>query len=199
MNYKNLLQEYLQKERYSLPIYDGNFDISGWNGNVTINIDKKCLTFYGLICNNKKESQQDASKKALDYLKKYKKGIKYKIYKDGNILNHQDIIFIDIENISKYIYIIPDKYIYGFISTNSSLYNKIEDIKQYMNLYIYEGVEKDGADILLAMMVSENIQHIKKYKNKVIILTNDHYGICIKKILEKNNIKCDVINCLDKK
>jgi hypothetical protein len=196
MNYKNLLQEYLQKRGYSIPTYDGKVDILGWIGNVTININNKYLTFYGIECNNKKDSQQNASKKALECLYKYKEGIKYNCYKDTNILNLQDIIFIDIENVSKYNYIIPSKYIYGFISTNSCLYNKIEDIKQYMDVYVYDGNEKDGADILLSMIISKKIQYIKKYKNKVIILTNDHFGICIKKILEKNDISCDVIKSL---
>lgn len=196
MNYKNLLQEYLQKRGYPIPKYDGNLTLFGWIGNVTINIDKRELTFFGIECNNKKDSQKDASKDALEYLYNYKKIEKYNCYKNSNTLKSQDIIFVDIENISKYNYIIPEKYIYGFISTNSCLYNKIEDIKRYMNIYIYDGKEKDGSDILLTMIISEHIPHIKKYKNNIIIVTNDHFGKCIKKILKNDNINCDVVKSL---
>lgn len=197
MNYKNLLQEYIQKTGFSTIIYDGKMFSSGWIGSVKINFDKSYLIFYGIICKRKKDSQQDASKKALEYLNNYKLVNKYITYKDINILHDQDIVFIDIENISKYDYIIPSKYIYGFISTNSHLYNKIDDIKRYMNLYIYNGKEKDGSDILLTMTVSEHVPHIRKYKNKVIIVTNDHFGKCIKKILKINNIYCDVVKILN--
>lgn len=192
MNYKNLLQESLQKRGHPIPLYDGKQTINGWIGSVKITLNKKDHNFYGIECNTKKESQQYACKKALEYLNNYNKNIKNKIYKENNKLNSQNIFFIDIENVSKYNYIIPDGYIYGFISTNSNLYNKIEDIKKYMNVYIYEGIEKDGADILLSMILSKNIPHIKKYKNNVTILTNDHYGKCIKKILEKMDISCEI-------
>lgn len=165
INYKNLLQECLQKKGYPIPLYDGNKNSSGWIGNVKIILDKKDYTFYGIECSTKKESQQHAC-------------------------------FIDIENLSKYNYIIPNSYIYGFISTNSNLYNKIEDIKKYMNIYVYEGVEKDGSDVLLSMIISKNIPHIKKHKNKVTILTNDHFGKCIKRILEKMDISCEIKNNL---
>lgn len=66
-----------------------------------------------------------------------------------------------------------------------------------MDVYIYEGNKKDETDILLSMIVSKKMPYIKKHKNKVIILTNDHFGICIKKILERNDICCDVIKSLN--
>lgn len=196
INYKNLLQECLQKKGYPIPLYDGNKNSSGWIGNVKIILDKKDYTFYGIECSTKKESQQHACQKALEYLDNYNKNINNKDYKDNNKLMSQNIFFIDIENLSKYNYIIPNSYIYGFISTNSNLYNKIEDIKKYMNIYVYEGIEKDGSDVLLSMIISKNIPHIKKHKNKVTILTNDHFGKCIKRILEKMDISCEIKNNL---
>ena len=159
MSYKNKLQEYFQKKGIPLPIYDAKLCESGWIGSVTINVNNKKIKFKGDIKN------------------------KY-IY--NNKLTNQNIIFIDIENTQKYKYIKPKNYIFGFISTNSYMYKKLNEIEKYMDTYVYEGTEKNGSDILMSIIVAKNIPHIQKFNNKITIITNDNYAKCIKNILEKD-------------
>lgn len=198
MNYKHKLQEILQKKGYPIPIFDSKSSNNGnqWIGIVKIIIDKNEHIFEGKQCNNKKESQQDASDKAIqyynEYINKYNddyEGLKYR-YKN-NISNCKEVLFIDIENTSKYDYINSDAYIFGFISNNSVFINKVKDIEKYLDLYIYKGKEKDGADILLSMIVYKNKEILKDNK-KAIIYTKDHFAECIKRILENESIYCEI-------
>lgn len=110
----------------------------------------------------------------------------------NNKLTNQDIIFIDIENTQKYKYVKPKNYMFGFISTNSYMYKKIDEIRKYMDTYVYEGTEKNGSDILMSIILAKHISHIEKYNNNVIIVTSDNYGKCIKKNLEKDMIICNI-------
>lgn len=183
MSYKNKLQEYFQKKGIPLPIYDVKLCESCWIGSVTINVNNKKI-----------ESQQSACIKTLEYLKVDNSTQEKNIDDDknkyiyNNKLTNQNIIFIDIENIQKYKYIKPKNYILGFISTNSYMYKKLNEIEKYMDTYVYEGTEKNGSDILMSIIVAKNIPHIQKFNNKITIITNDNYAKCIKNILEKDNI-----------
>lgn len=196
--YKNKLQEYFQKKGIPLPTYDGKLCESGWIGSVTIIIDDEKVKFKGEIKNKKIESQESACIKALEYLK-INNSIQEKSNNDdknnyiyNNKLTNQDIIFIDIENTQKYKYVKPKNYILGFISTNSYMYKKLNEIEKYMETYVYEGTEKNGSDILMSIILAKHIPHIKKYNNNVTIITSDNYGKCIKKILEKDMIFCNI-------
>jgi hypothetical protein len=198
MSYKNKLQEYFQKKGIPLPIYDAKLCESGWIGSVTINVNNKKIKFKGDIKNKKIESQQSACIKTLEYLKVDNSTQEKNIDDDknkyiyNNKLTNQNIIFIDIENTQKYKYIKPKNYIFGFISTNSYMYKKLNEIEKYMDTYVYEGTEKNGSDILMSIIVAKNIPHIQKFNNKITIITNDNYAKCIKNILEKDNIFCNV-------
>lgn len=198
MNYKHKLQEILQKKGYPIPIFDSKSANNGnqWIGIVKIIIDKNEHIFEGKQCNNKKESQQDASDKAIQYYNEYinknNDGYEYLKYKyKNNISNCKEVLFVDIENTSKYNYINSDAYIFGFISNNSVFINKVKDIEKYLDLYIYKGKEKDGSDILLSMIVYENKEILKDNK-KAIIYTKDHFAECIKRILENESIYCEI-------
>lgn len=120
------------------------------------------------------------------------------IYKNDNFfIKNQKVLLIDIENIGKYKISGFDGIIIGFISNNSPLYKKLYDIKRYFHIEIFNGKEKNGADILMSIFIGQNLNHFKNYNNKIIILTKDKFGLSIKNICNQNGIDCIIKHKLD--
>jgi len=72
-NWKNELQEYCQKKGVRLPEYDfsskGADHLKKFIVTVIVTIDTQTLKFTGDWFNKKKEAEQDAARKALEYYK----------------------------------------------------------------------------------------------------------------------------------
>lgn len=120
------------------------------------------------------------------------------MYKNNNFfIKNQKVLLIDIENVGKYKISGFDGMIIGFISNNSTLYKKLDDIKRYIHVEIFNGKEKNGADILMSIFIRQNLNNFKNYNNKIILLTKDKFGLSIKNICNQNGIDCIIKHKLD--
>lgn len=196
---KNLLHNILQLNNQKLPEYKYNKDNNKYTCTITLYIYNEKISYNSCPCLNKKESSNSAAMKAYIYinniifLKKQDINIKNenicsKKYINDNI--KKEIVLIDIENVG-YKYFNKNSRIIGFIS-KQSLYNKIDKIKEYMEVEVYNGKDKNGADTLMIFYIARNINSYIKNKNKIIIISNDSFSKCILNILKIYNINCEL-------
>lgn len=179
MNPKNKLQEFLQKNKSYFFNYDLKYDvvdykhigsITKWKTKIIIMVNGKKEEFMGDIQNKKIDSEYSAAEKAYLYLLSTfpNKEIYNKSIKDYKIIK-----MVDIENIGNYKQFrnVHDSYIVGFISrANKFTDNKINDIKNIMELIIYEGIQKEGADVSLILYVGKNMENFIKIITKYIFI-----------------------------
>lgn len=154
---------------------------------VIFEINNKNEEIYGFLKNNKIDSNNSANINACNYLYCIKKLNQ----KDEFTNNHnKNIVLIDVENVG-YKYFNKKSRIIGFIS-KQCLYNKIDIIKKYMELEIYDGKDKNGADTMMLFYIGRNIDYYIKNKIHVTIISNDSFSKCAYNILNKHNIKCEL-------
>lgn len=191
MNYKGLLQEYLQKKKLNLPKY------------ITKKINNK---FYSIILLddeqyidnelfiNKKKAEQSIAKLVYNKLKEKDEINKLEI----NLHNKKTCIFVDIENKQNILNEIIEKINIKFQKFNKNIdfyicyspnckidFSKYinKDIDKIFKYYKTESLYKDAADISLVYL-SGKISH--KYNN-IGIITSDHFGYSLVDIITENN------------
>lgn len=144
-------------------------------------INNKKEEIYGFLKNNKIESNNSAAINAYNYINCINKK-----YVPTN--NYKNIVLIDVENVG-YKYINKNSRIIGFIS-KQCLYDKLDTIKKYMEIEIYDGKDKNGADTMMLFYIGRNIDYYIKNGIHVTIISNDSFSKCAYNILNKHNIKC---------
>lgn len=162
----------------------------------------KVNTYITQNVNAKESAIYISPPKSFNFTKKFEIGenvesLNISLLEDKFFTKYQKVLLIDIENIGKYKFSGFDGIIIGFISNNSSLYKKLNDIKRYIHLEIFNGKEKNGADILMSIFIGQNLNNFKNYNNKIIILTKDKFGLAIKNICNQNGIECIIKHNLD--
>lgn len=189
MNSKNELQHLLQINKQKLPLYEYNICKNKIICTVFFEINNNKIKIEGDIKNNKKEASKNVALKACRYIIN-NNILNYVHYKKINKFenNYNKVVLVDIENVGYKIKYNDIKTI-GFISKQHSLYSKINEIKKYMNVEVYDGKEKNGADTLMTFYVGKNIEFYIKNKIEVILLSKDHFVKCVSKILDSYNVK----------
>jgi predicted P-loop ATPase len=173
MNPKNKLQNILQINKQKLHRYNYIIKNSYYVSTVVFEINNKKFQIEGLLKSNKKESSDSAATIAFNYIKST--GFFNQKIKTTHKINN--IVLIDVENVG-YKYLHKNEKVIGFISKHC-LYNKIDKIKEYMELEIYDGIDKNGADTLMIFYIGKNIEYYIKNKCKIIIISNDRFAKCI--------------------
>ncbi|KAL5673691.1 hypothetical protein ACJX0J_017997, partial [Zea mays] len=69
VNYKNLLQELVQKEGFPLPIYNTASDVSNYSAAFVSTVEIHGVTFHGKPGNTKKQAEMNAAKSAFEHFK----------------------------------------------------------------------------------------------------------------------------------
>lgn len=63
-----------------------------------------------------------------------------------------------------------------------------------MEVEVYNGKDKNGADTLMIFYIARNINSYIKNKNKIVIISNDSFSKCVLNILKLYNINCELKN-----
>lgn len=188
MHPKNVLQNILQSNKQKLPIYNYIIRKECCSCFVIFEVNNKVFKIEGLLKSSKKKASESAALIALNYIKSINH-----FNNDINYINQKEIIetvLIDVENVG-YKYFNKNAKIVGFIS-KQSLYKKLDIIKKYMDIEIYDGKDKNGADSLMLFYIGKNIDFYIKNKYKVIIISNDSFAKCALNILNKHGIICEL-------
>ena len=188
MHPKNVLQNILQLNKQKLPVYNYVFKNNSCFCTVVLELNNRILKIKSLSESSKKKASKSAALIAINYIKSINycnDETSHTIYKEIN-----EIVLIDLENVG-YKYINKNAKVVGFIS-KQSLYNKVDTIKKYMDIELYDGKDKNGADSLMLFYIGKNIDTYLKNKYKVIIISNDSFAKCAINILTNLGIYCEL-------
>lgn len=192
--YKNKLQEFCQKKRLDLPIYntirlESKDHKPRFVSNVKINLNN--IEVNGKVKNKKKDAEISAAEHCLNRLEKY-----LKLQKKDIFPKHETHILVDLENIK--LGDLRDRYNFKnvmfhiFAVENSSCLSTLKS-----DDYIYHTVKstkRDAADVLLIMFVSKILD-----KNiNLIILTQDHFGSALMDCIDQSKHKLNSYHLLSK-
>lgn len=198
MSYKNKLQEYCQKYKLTLPVYqlvshqfDTKSNIHRFQSSVSIDNN----IYVSDILLTKKKSEIDAAKNAIENLSKIniKHITSYVKYNKPKTINR--VILVDIENMPLYFEknkCNSDDWLIGFISKWSHYYGMRDTLSQYCTLNIVDSSDNNAADTMMifiaGFLVSSGYQ-------KFVLISRDKFSNCLKTIIEtsKNNCTCKCI------
>lgn len=200
MSYKNTLQEYFQKRKQNLPVYDTYRD--GGSAHSPLFVSKLTLD-DGQVFNgtgqNKKKAELDAAILALQSLNLYNntdKADESNTKSQKCTFNTKTAILLDLENIAgevqkyKNLQYTNDIDIFGFVSSNHPLAKSdLEPIKKF----VVKSDEADAADIALAVKFGQILFY--GYQ-KHIIVTSDHFASSLPAITESISENDDQIEVL---
>lgn len=167
---KNLLQEYYQKKKEPLPVYEiirlGGFDhLPRWQCRVTTS-DK--IVAIGGVKKNKSEASMSAAKKVLKIINN--KPIVMKSVPDRTVL------LVDVENLPKFVDSVVKIYnnldIYAFVGKKHCLAHK--EVPNGVHKILSPSTRQDGTDTCMQVYVGYLLAN-NKYDN-YLIATMDHYG-----------------------
>ncbi len=168
-NKKNKLQEFCQKQKIGLPLYEQINNMYGFVSSVSLKFQGKDFICLGSPKNNKKNSEKSAAEKLLHKLDEF------------IIINKQKIVsvtpvyvLIDLENIHVKDFLdsyhFENIYFIGFSSKNYQVYT------ENMNIKVVDSLRRDAADILLTMYVAKLV--LEK-AGDIIVISKDHFGSAI--------------------
>ncbi len=200
MNYKNILQEYCQKNKFTLPIYRSwskNIShIPDWYANVAVNEE---IVEIDYPQKSKTSAQQHAAKWMLDYLNK-KIPQKSEIFDPTEI---NQIYLIDLENKpcfkcdtkrdSLYIGFINSihhslgKYDMWHKCDSDDIFGEISVSKNNKLIYLIDGGTIDLVDHFITAFIYPVLNFIRLFgcKQTVNIVSSDHSGWCTRECLTK--------------
>ncbi len=185
MYLKNRLQYILQLYKTKIPIYNYHNVNNKYISTVTLNMNNKNLKIKSEHKQDKKDNNNS------DVIIAYNCINSATSLKDINQVNgeeNKEVILVDVEN-AGYKYLNKNAKVIGFIS-KQCLYNKIDKIKKYMDIEVYDGNDKNGADTMMVFYIGKNINLYIKNKTKITIISNDSFAKCALNILKKYNINC---------
>lgn len=118
--------------------------------------------------------------------------------------DNEIIKLIDLENVGignyKKFRKFNNAYIVGFISRNN-LNNvpkyTIDNIESIMELEIYEGTQREGADVSLILYIGKHMETLIRNRKEIHIYSKDKIFIPLIDILLQKKIKCKIINNYD--
>jgi hypothetical protein len=187
MNYKNLLQEYYQKQGPNQPFPTYKLikdELQPDNSHIftTELILPSTSSQYIGTGNTKKESQQNAAEKAYTDICNMVSSPIQQLDVD-TLPNYvtpdeiEQVVLIDIENMPQALppqhQYPPNTHIIGFISIYSPHYKKRQRIQPYCDLRIIDSAVKDSADVAL---IYECGRITATSSPKIVIITSDHYA-----------------------
>ncbi len=211
--FKNLLQEYYQKNQLNVPIYS-TFPIENkysyipmWKSIVTIHDKKEFVGISGDLYTktpgNKKDAENDAAKNAYNHLIKSNKlniatntvpiTQKVKSLNDINVANFREVLLVDSENCDLEIEKINnDILILMFVSKNTTKKVVFQLQDKYNNCYVFisESVGRDAADHLLTFYAGK--LSILYGEMQYYVLTKDHYGEFLERFMSKCKFICSI-------
>ncbi|ARF09607.1 double-stranded RNA binding motif-containing protein [Indivirus ILV1] len=202
--WKNIIQEYCQKNNLEFPKYDTHKISTTENNQIiwkcSINF-KNYPICYGIDLTKKGAEIKAAAelytfidKSVQEKVKQYKRTQKSNDIKSLNFRSYDRIILVDGENCDFEIKKLNSKdLICIFVAKNTSKNIVFEHQEEYENCHVFisECVGKDAADHLLTFYAG--ILSVIHPDGKYIILTKDHYG----EFLEKFMRNCKFICSLD--
>jgi len=183
MSFKNTLQEYYQKKRSSLPVYN-SFRKGGLDHNpkfistLTLPDGKK----FQAEGSSKKDAETKVARKAVLTLFPPQKKVQKRIWRKPPKNGKRTCILVDLENKHKMVENILDRFgsiyidIIVFASTDHPSLLKLRESCERDRVKIVEIPcrRKDGADIGLTLYVGDML-HKDEY-DTIIIVTEDHFG-----------------------
>lgn len=183
--YKNILQEFCQKEKIDLPVYETSIFEDGFVSTAYVKLEDQILFAGGKFKNKKKQSELSAAKHLLGKLNTYLEDNKVDIFP-----NKPTRILVDLENIpindlfSKYNF---ENVIFEIFATeNSSCLTKLDKKSDIlMNIHTVKSSRRDAADILMTLYVRQLFYN----QENLIIITKDHFGDSLMDCLD------EFVNC----
>lgn len=181
---KNKLQEYCQKQKISLPVYDSQSflldAIQIWRSSVTLNINGNNTTFTGDTRHSKVRAEISAATKALAAINN--------ILIEKIELSGRRVLLLDLENLPTILPQIYQKFtgltIYAFVNEHSPLRNRKypEEIK----IISCSSAHRDGADTCLQLYAGYFLAN--KTYDYYYIGTRDHFGAALVQLIESSNL-----------
>jgi len=186
---KNDLQEYLQKNKLSLPKYLC-FPIE--NTKWICRLEVNSHTYISLPCDNKSSAEKFSADLALKDINNTKVFVNLNVSEDQNIL-----ICVDIEN-KQYdiVHFVKNVKscnisIVGFISEGHSFLLKMAQIPEYkdprVEIVIVPSTRKDASDIGLSFILGSYIS--KSVYRNYIIISGDHFATVLGDCINGNILK----------
>jgi hypothetical protein len=207
--WKSLLHEHFQQNNLETPDYstirldtEGMDHVPTWKAVYTIG-DK---TFEG-INSSKKEAGSMAAQKAYEYLtqnktiekdnsiKQLERKQRVNDLEDINFSGYNTILLVDGENCNIEIDQINNTMLVLLFAAKNTTRNSIFVLQQnYNNCYVFLSptVVKDAADHLLTLYVGKLSILLKNSNVKYYVLTKDHYGEILEKIITNCKFICDL-------
>lgn len=203
-SYKNLLQEYCQKNKCRMPIYSQASKLNSSDNNPIWTTNTKLfndMIFHG-TATTVKEAESIAAKSAYEYIISNIKtepvnqfNITQKVgdISDINLAQYANILLVDGENCDLEIGKVNAKYlILIFVSKNTTkkLVFQLQSMNENCFVFISDSVAKDAADHLLTFYAGKlsMLCNNKKY----YVLTKDHYGECLEKFMNNCKFICSI-------
>jgi len=219
MNYKNTLQEFLQKQRLPLPKYNtirtgGSDHMPLWISNIQVN----GKIFQGNPYSTKVDAENSVAQICYDHIisdsnpnitninlpnqEQYEVKQKSRSIYDVNISGYDKIILIDADNCD--VDINADNYstiLFLFFcakNTTKKLCFKLQH--KYDNCYVFisESVGRDATDHLLTFVagIIDCTNRISKINPIHYVLTKDHFGEYLEKFMTNTSFICSIKEAL---
>lgn len=170
--YKNILQEFCQKQKITLPSYTTVKTPTGFRSSVKIEYNQEIIEKTGDVELSKKEAEKSAAEKTIIYLDRLiqQNKLKYDSF-------HHIYCMVDMENIYMGNFFVNKvfnnmfKFIGFSTQGHSSLQIKPSEIDP---VYTIESSYRDACDVL---MIGHICREVDKLEFKELyILTGDHFG-----------------------
>lgn len=208
-NYKNILQEFYQKQRKKLPHYNyKNCGEQQWKAIVTLNDGKK---FTSSIHKSKKECDMEAAEKALRYIGlinntnkdpelirsqiSLHNGIsEIKLQKQELKLKKNVVLYVDIENSHKMIDMLISTFDFENLRIFAIKSQSSPSVKgwnsEIVDLIIVDSNVRDASDIYLTMLATTHA--FQKSFDEYIIITGDKFGKTLSDFLKSPDLLWNV-------
>jgi hypothetical protein len=205
-SYKNILQEYCQKNNLDKPYYDS------WNIGITnkgtmiwqsrVSVKGLHITSIDGVDVIKKQAEQKAAALLYYDLIKYnntnnnnniiKRSQKIDDIQDIDFTLYSRIILVDGENCDFDMNRLLNDLVLIFVAKNTTKNKVFEYQEQYDNCFIFisDSVGQDAADHLLTFYAG--ILSIINGEGNYYVLTKDHYGECLEKFMKNCKFICSL-------
>ena len=183
--YKNLLQSYYQKQQLQLPIYIARSIESGYISCVILDDGTK---IDGQVGTRKKDAEKLAAFEACKYLKLINNSSKSKAVKPLKSLKPDSILFVDVENMPKFIDEVVktiDIDIVAVVGEHHCL-SQVTYHSKNVTKIISPSSRRNGSDTCIQVYVGHYLVN-SKYKN-YYIATRDNFGPALADMINSSTL-----------